>query len=86
MERRITDPHGVSWRVALSGRRTQYVRDELSLTFVREDGTERFVRFAPRAAQAPELAFEELTDRALAQLLSAAQPAWTAPEGGYRRG
>jgi hypothetical protein len=86
MERRITDRQGATWRVSLSGRRTQYVRDELGLTFEREDGTRRHLRFAPRAAQAPELAFEQLTERALLQYLDAAQPSWTAPEGGYRRG
>lgn len=87
MERRFTDRHGHVWTATLSGRRTQYVRDELSLTFCRDnDGTRRFVRYAPRAAQAPELALEQLTDAALVRLLDSSQPAWTSPEGGYRRG
>jgi hypothetical protein len=87
MERGFTDRQGRQWQVALSGRRTHYVRDELSLEFRRiEDDTRRYVRFAPRAAQAPELAFEQLTDPVLQSLLDASQPAWTSPEGGYRRG
>jgi hypothetical protein len=86
VEHRFTDHQGRQWHATLSGRRTQYARDELSLEFRRDDDLRRYVRFAPRGAQAPELAFERLDEAALRHLLEVAQPAGTSPEGGYRRG
>ena len=81
----VVDGAGRRWQVTPSGRRTQYARDELSLEFRQEDGDERrYVRFSPNGAQVPELAFEEVSDAQLVRLLAIAQPAWTAPDGGYR--
>lgn len=82
MVRYITDNHGRQWQVTLSGRRTQYVRDELSLTFKATAGDERrYARFRPTGPVAPELAFNAVTDRMLARLLASSQPEWTSPEG-----
>jgi hypothetical protein len=87
MLRRIVDGKGRHWEVSLSGRRTQYVRDELSLEFRLVDGAERrYVRMSPRGAKAPEMAWQELSDLALTRLLKSSQPSWTSPEGGYRAG
>ncbi len=86
MARHITGPDGATWEVALSGRRTQYGSDEVSLEFRRVAGggpERRYVRFAPRMAKAPELAFDQATDAALHRLLGESQPAWTSPDGGY---
>ena len=88
MPRRIIDVRGERWEAGLSGRRTQYTKDEFGLRFVRLDGgppEERFVRYAPMGAKGRERSLAELTDADLARLLSHSQPAWTAPETGYRR-
>jgi hypothetical protein len=88
MSRRITDGDGAVWEVALSGRRTQYGADELSLEFRRVAGgapERRYVRFAPRGAKAAEPAFDQTTDATLRRLLGETQPAWTSPDGGYDR-
>ncbi|HET9133798.1 MAG TPA: hypothetical protein VFN90_05815 [Gemmatimonadales bacterium] len=93
MPRLVTAPDGTTWRAALAGRRTQYARDEVTLAFtlVPADDADttreevRFARFSPRGAKAPELAFEEASDAALARLLAAAQPEWTSPDGAYGR-
>jgi hypothetical protein len=87
MLRRIVDGTGRQWEVSLAGRRTQYVRDELSLEFRLVDGGERrYVRVSPRGAKLPEMAWQELSDVALARLLKSSQPSWTSPDGGYRSG
>lgn len=87
MERRIVDAKGRAWEVTLSGRRTQYTRDELSLEFRLAGGTERrYVRTSPRGARMPEMAWQELSDRDLVRLLDSSQPSWTSPDGGYRTG
>ncbi len=87
MLRRLVDAKGRAWTVSLSGRYTQYVRDELSLEFRLVDGDERrFVRTSPRGAKAPELALQQLTAADLARLLQSSQPSWTSPDGGYRAG
>lgn len=85
MARRIIDPQGTAWRVALSGRATMYGRDELSLEFRPVDSPSqvRYCRFSPRGAKAGEMALDETTDRELVALLEAAQPAWTSPDGDY---
>ena len=44
MPRRIIDVDGEQWEVAVSGRSTQYVKDEFGLIFTRGRGTR------PRAA------------------------------------
>ena len=85
MARRIIDPQGTAWRVALSGRSTMYGRDELSLEFrpVESPTQVRYCRYSPRGAKAGELALDERTDRELLALLASAQPAWTSPDGDY---
>ncbi len=88
MPRRILEVDGERWEVTLSGRLTQYVKDELSLVFTRGVGPDRerrVVRFSPLGAKSPELALAELSDARLRELLRHSQPAWTAPETGYRR-
>ncbi len=88
MARQITDAEGATWEVTFSGRRTQYVSDELTLEFVRTTGgsrESRFARFSPRGAKAVDAALEEMSDRALANLLHTAQPSWTSPDGEYSR-
>jgi len=87
MLRRIVDSGGRQWEVSLAGRRTQYVRDELSLEFRLVDGEERrYVRVSPRGAKLPEQAWQELSDVALGRLFKSSQPSWTSPDGGYRSG
>lgn len=88
MARQITDAEGATWDVSFSGRRTQYVSDELTLEFVKTTGgprESRFARFSPRGAKAVDAALEEMSDRALANLLHTAQPSWTSPDGEYSR-
>jgi hypothetical protein len=86
MPRRIIEANGEQWEVAVSGRVTQYVKDELGLVFSRGAGTtreRRVVRYSPLGAKGSELALSELTDAQLRSLLSHSQPAWTAPETEY---
>ena len=45
----------------------------------------RVARYSPLGAKSRELSLAGMTDRALADLLAVSQPAWTAPELGYRR-
>jgi hypothetical protein len=42
------------------------------------------VRYSPLASKSPELALASLSARELVALLARSQPAWTAPETGYR--
>jgi hypothetical protein len=84
MPRQITAADGTTWTVTLSGRATQYAKDEVSLAFAAA-GETRYVRFSPRGAKAPELAFEEVSDEMLGRLLQQAQPSWTSPAGAYAR-
>ena len=88
MPRRIIEVDGEQWQVAVSGRSTQYNKDEFGLVFTRGTGPqreERVVRYSPLGAKSRELSFAHLSDRELSQLLAVSQPAWTAPELGYRR-
>jgi hypothetical protein len=88
MPRRIIDVHGVQWEVAVSGRNTQYTKDEFGLVFTRGTGREReqrVTRYSPLGAKSRELSLRQLSDRELVGLLAHSQPAWTAPELGYRR-
>ncbi len=88
MPRRITATDGTVWDVSLSGRRTQYSREEVSLEFAPVDpldGAHRYARFAPRGAKSAERAYEEVSDQRLRRLLDIAQPGWTSPDGAYRR-
>ena len=88
MPRRIIEVEGEQWQVAVSGRSTQYNKDEFGLVFTRGTGSareQRVVRYSPLGAKSRELSLAAMTDRALADLLAVSQPAWTAPELGYRR-
>ena len=88
MPRRIIDVDGEQWQVAGSGRSTQYNKDEFGLVFTRGTGPgreQRAVRYSPLGAKSSELSLASLSDRQLAELLAVSQPAWTAPELGYRR-
>lgn len=88
MPRRIIEVDGASWEVAVSGRVTQYVKDEFGLIFSRGTGAHRetrVVRYSPLGAKSGELALAQLSDYELRDLLAHSQPAWTAPETGYRR-
>jgi hypothetical protein len=86
MADRVIEENGRRWRVALSGRRTQYNRDEFGVVFTAESGNERRIsRFSPLATKIPELAFGRLTDRDLLSMLARSQQAATSPELGYGR-
>jgi hypothetical protein len=88
MPRRIIEVDGEQWQVAVSGRFTQYNKDEFGLVFTRGTGSareQRVVRYSPLGAKSRELSLARLSDRELADLLAVSQPAWTAPELGYRR-
>jgi hypothetical protein len=78
---------GAEWVVLPSGRNTQYVRDEFGLLFTRMTGerVERVARYSPRDSRNREQSLAGLTDADLRDLLATSQPAWTAPETGYRR-
>jgi hypothetical protein len=87
MPRRVIEVDGERWTVSLSGRITQYLKDEFGLVFSRGSGLareRRVTRYSPLATKSPELALAALSDAELAALLGRSQPAWTAPETGYR--
>jgi hypothetical protein len=88
MPRRIIAADGEQWEVAVSGRITQYVKDEFGLIFTRGTGPDReqrVVRYSPLGAKSRELSLSQLSDQELRDLLAHSQPSWTAPEMGYRR-
>ena len=88
MPRRIIEVDGEQWEVAVSGRTTQYLKDEFGLVFTRgagEDKERRVSRYSPIGPKSRELSLSELTDDDLRRLLGHSQPAWTAPEMGYSR-
>ena len=88
MPRRIIEVDGEQWKVAVSGRSTQYTKDEFGLVFTRGTGPgreQRVVRYSPRGAKSRELSLARMSDGDLARLLAVSQPGWTAPELGYRR-
>lgn len=88
MPRRIIEVDGEQWQVAVSGRTTQYTKDEFGLVFTRGTGPEReqrVVRYSPLGARSRELSLARMSDRELVELLAVSQPGWTAPELGYRR-
>ncbi|HXE56516.1 MAG TPA: hypothetical protein VNK43_00805 [Gemmatimonadales bacterium] len=87
MPRRIIEVDGQRWEVTFTGRVTQYDRDEFGLVFTRLDGPERerrVTRYSPVGSRYREESLRELSDRQLRDLLATSQPAWTAPETGYR--
>jgi hypothetical protein len=88
MPRRIIELNGDQWQVSVSGRLTQYTKDEFGLIFSRGTGPnreQRVVRYSPLGAKSRELSLGELSDDELRRLLTYSQPSWTAPEMGYRR-
>jgi hypothetical protein len=88
MPRRMIEVDGELWEVAVSGRVTQYVKDEFGLIFARGVGPnreQRVVRYSPLGAKSRELSLGQLSERELRELLRHSQPSWTAPELGYRR-
>ena len=88
MPRRIIAADGEQWEVAVSGRTTQYVKDEFGLIFTRglgPDREQRVARYSPLGAKSRELSLSQLSDLELQELLARSQPSWTAPEMGYRR-
>jgi len=86
MADRVVEGSGQRWRATLSGRRTQYSKDEFGVVFTVEGGSEqRIARFSPLATKSPELAFAGLSERDLRDLLARSQPASTSPELRYGR-
>lgn len=88
MPRRIIEVDGQTWEVSVSGRTTQYTKDEFGLVFIRGTGPDRerrVVRYSPLGIKSRELSLAQLSDVDLQRLLIHSQPAWTAPEMGYRR-
>jgi hypothetical protein len=88
MPRRIIEVDGEQWEVAVSGRTTQYTKDEFGLVFSRGVGPRRelrLARYSPLGAKSRELSLAQLSDQELRELLAHSQPSWTAPETGYRR-
>ena len=88
MPRRIIEADGASWEVSVSGRLTQYTKDEFGLVFTRGTGSgreRRVARYTPLGAKSRELSLRQLSDQQLQELLRQSQPSWTAPEMGYRR-
>jgi hypothetical protein len=88
MARRIIAADGAQWEVTMSGRVTQYVKDEFGLVFTRgvgPDREQRVARYSPLGAKSRELSLSQLSDQDLRELLGHSQPSWTAPEMGYRR-
>lgn len=87
MPRRIIEVDGVQWSVAVSGRLTQYTRDEHGLVFSRVGNRRerRVSRYSPLGSKSRELSLAQLSDAELRDLLVHSQPARTAPEMGYQR-
>lgn len=87
MARRIIEIEGAQWSVAVSGRLTQYTRDEHSLVFSRVGNRRerRLSRFSPLGSKSRELSLAQLSDADLARFFAQSQPAKTAPELGYQR-
>ncbi len=88
MPRRILAADGEQWEVAVSGRITQYLKDEFGVIFTRgvgPDREQRVARYSPLGAKSRELSLSQLSDQELGDLLAHSQPSWTAPEMGYRR-
>ena len=70
MPRRIIEVDGEQWEVAVSGRITQYVKDEFGLIFTRGIGPEReqrVVRYSPLGAKSRELSLAPAERRGAAR-------------------
>ena len=88
MPRRVFEADGEQWEVEVSGRVTQYVKDEFGLIFTRGIGPgreRRVIRYSPLGSKSREASLGQLSDAELRDLLAHSQPSWTAPEMGYRR-
>jgi hypothetical protein len=88
MPRRIIEANGEQWEVSVSGRVTQYLKDEFGLIFTRgvgPDRVQRVIRYTPLGAKSREQSLAQLSDEDLRGLLAHSQPSWTAPEMGYQR-
>jgi hypothetical protein len=88
MPRRKLEIDGLEWTVTSTGRVTQYTRDEFGLLCSRGAGStreRRVMRFSPLGSRSPEDALNELSEQQLRNYFLMSQPAWTAPETGYRR-
>ena len=88
MPRLVIEIDGEQWEVAVSGRITQYVKDEFGLIFSRGTGPQReqrVVRYSPLGIKSREASLAQLSDQELGQLLRHSQPPWTSPELGYQR-
>ena len=88
MPRRIIAADGEQWDVTVSGRVTQYLKDEFGLIFTRglgPDREQRVTRYSPLGAKSRELSLSQLSDQELRDLLGHSQPSWPSPEMGYRR-
>jgi hypothetical protein len=86
MPRRVIEVEGRRWTVTLSGRRTQYNKDEFGVVFTGDAPQEqRVARYSPLAVKSAELSLSRLSDQDLATLLQRSQPSWTSPELEYRR-
>ena len=87
MPTRVIEVDGRRWTVRLSGRRTQYNKDEFGVVFTADDAQseQRVARYSPLAVKSAESSLAGLSDQDLATLLQRSQPSWTSPELGYRR-
>jgi hypothetical protein len=79
---------GKRWEVFLSGRVTQYDRDEFALVFISGVGPGREIRvtrYSPQGARWRDQSIAELTTDDLVRLFEMSQPSYTSPEAGYAR-
>ena len=86
MARRAIEIDGERWHVYLSGRVSQYDRDEFGLVFEKGTGPQRVrrvTRFAPVGARSWDAALAGLSDRYLVSLFAQSQVARTSPEVAY---
>jgi len=82
---RTIEVEGERWTVCLSGRVTNYSKDEVALVFelgTGENSIRRVCRFRP-FGRAGTTALADLSDAFLESLLNSSQSAWTSPELGY---
>ena len=87
MPRRLIEVDGATWSVTMSGRHTQYNKDEFGVLFrpIGDQRPTRVARDSPQGSKLRDESFTELTDQQLVDLLRRSQPAWTTAETGYRR-
>jgi hypothetical protein len=85
MPRRLIDIDGVQWSVTMSGRHTQYNKDEFTVLFRRvgEAREERAARYSPLGSKLRENSLAERSDAELIDLFRRSQPSWTTADTGY---